>query len=76
VSTDFSFTNWLSANDLGADMTLSELDVERLLDDLGLVNLLRPVTSRCSLSRSPFAEAVNGWANGKKHVHGASLTHS
>lgn len=64
VFSDFSLTNWFSDRGLTVNSVITDITSDRLITELGLSDYMG-YSDSCSLTVSPYKDAVNGWKNGK-----------
>ncbi|CAC5374575.1 unnamed protein product [Mytilus coruscus] len=61
IDPDFSYSAFLTENDIGVNDTLDSTQLSILLHTLGLTDFL--LNPQCNRSGAPYAGAVNGWTN-------------
>ncbi|CAC5401975.1 unnamed protein product [Mytilus coruscus] len=62
LNPDFSLTNWLSDSGLTVNSVITDVTSDRLITELGLSDFVG-YSDSCSLTVSPYKDAINGWNN-------------
>ncbi|KAL3873866.1 hypothetical protein ACJMK2_036950, partial [Sinanodonta woodiana] len=67
----FSLSSWLAAEGVNNSLALSDVQFDKLIQDLGLLTLLQ--TDQCNISSDPFQPNILGWKNECSEIGNLSM---